>query len=106
MNRFLMAVIVAAACAASVQAETCVGGRCRVFPSVGAQAHADRLARSGGFFHDHAHGTAFEGIGRASTPEAAVAAACRPRAALRVCDVATAWCPARGQYVAVVRYCR
>ena len=39
-------------------------------------------------------------------PEAAIAAACRPRSALRVVDTATAWCPVRRQYVAVVRYGR
>ena len=105
MKTVIMAVILAV-CAAGVQAQECVGGRCRVFPSVGAQAHADRLAASGGFYHDSRHGTAFEGIGRASTPEAAIAAACRPRSALRVIDTATAWCPVRRQYVAVVRYGR
>lgn len=105
MKAVILAVILAA-CALSVQAQECVGGRCRVFPSVGAQAHADRLAASGGFYHDSRHGTAFEGIGRASTREAAIAAACRPRSALRVVDTATAWCPVRRQYVAVVRYGR
>lgn len=103
--RTILAVIVAAACSSGLAAD-CVGSRCRVAVTGGAQAHADRLAASGGFYHDSRHGTAFEGIGRASTPEQAIAAACRPRSALRVVDTATAWCPVRRQYVAVVRYGR
>lgn len=104
--RTILTAVILAACATGVQAQECVGSRCRVVVTGGAQAHADRLAATGGFFHDSRHGTAFEGIGRASTPAAAIAAACRPRSALRVIDTATAWCPVRKQWVAVVRYGR
>lgn len=84
---------------------------------VSAQCHADRLASQGftttwrgGMVQSHTHhrggsyGGGAEGVGFSTvSPSAAVSASCmwgtrKPR------EIATAWCPSRRGWVAVVRY--
>jgi len=72
---------------------------------VSAQEHADALASSGGFRHCRNYGGGYEGLGfsTSSNPQDAVRRCCfwgqrKPR------EIATAWCPHRRGYVAVVRY--
>lgn len=72
---------------------------------ISAQEHADALAASGGFHHCHNYGGGYEGLGfsTSSDPQDAVRRCCfwgqrRPR------EIATAWCPKRRGFVAVVRY--
>jgi len=77
--------------------------RVTVATSSGAQAHAEACAASGRFVHARNFGGGYEGIGWGASPEAATRSCCywgrRP-----VREIGTAWCPARRQWFAVVRY--
>ena len=72
--------------------------------TVSAEEHACRLASTGGFSHCSNYGGGAEGLGfSTSSPDDAVRRCCfwgqrRPR------EIATAWCPRRRGWVAVVRY--
>lgn len=131
--RAIFAAVIVAAAAAGVQAEVvCVSGRCllprrqvvqqevivsepagvtvvapsarRVVVGGGAQAHADKLASCGGFYHASSYVGGAEGLGMSSrSPDDAVRRSCfwgtRP-----VREIGTAWCPTRRAWIAVVRY--
>ena len=95
MRWFAVLVLCLAMAPASAQSVTVV---------VSAQEHASHLAATGGFSHCNRRGGGYEGLGfSTASPEAAVRRSCfwgqRP-----VKEVATAWCPRRRGWVAVVRY--
>lgn len=69
-----------------------------------AQAHADYLAATGAFTHCGRRGVGYEGLGFSTvSPTAAIRRSCF-WGQRRVREVATAWCPSRRGWVAVVRY--
>jgi hypothetical protein len=71
---------------------------------VSAQDHADYLASSGSFGHCSRRGGGYEGLGFSTvSPTAAIRRSCF-WGQRRVREVATAWCPTRRGWVAVVRY--
>lgn len=71
---------------------------------VSAQAHADYLAATGSFGHCGRRGGVYEGLGFSTvSPSAAIRRSCF-WGQRRVREAATAWCPARRGWVAVVRY--
>lgn len=103
--RFLCVMVVAlSASMAAADGYVCVGGRCPRIAAVSAQIHANRLAESGRLQHASNYGGGAEGLGfSTSSPEAAVRNCCfwgrrTPR------EIATAWCPQRRGWIAVVRY--
>lgn len=70
----------------------------------GAQAHAQRLAATGGFYHASNRGGGYEGIGRSSrSAEDAIRHCCYWGKRTPV-DIGTAYCPRLRQWIAVVRY--
>lgn len=71
---------------------------------VSAQAHADQLAATGSFAHCSRRGGVYEGLGFSTvSPAAAIRRSCF-WGQRRVREAATAWCPQRRGWVAVVRY--
>jgi hypothetical protein len=71
---------------------------------VSAQAHADHLAETGSFAHCSRRGGVYEGLGFSTvSPSAAIRRSCF-WGQRRVREAATAWCPKRRGWVAVVRY--
>lgn len=71
---------------------------------VSAQDHADYLASTGTFGHCSRRGGVYEGLGFSTvSPTAAIRRSCF-WGQRRVREVATAWCPQRRGWVAVVRY--
>lgn len=71
---------------------------------VSAQAHADQLAATGSFAHCSRRGGVYEGLGFSTvSPAAAIRRSCF-WGQRRVREAATAWCPSRRGWVAVVRY--
>ena len=71
---------------------------------VSAQEHADYLAATGSFAHCSRRGGVYEGLGFSPlSPAAAIRRSCF-WGQRRVREAATAWCPARRGWVAVVRY--
>ena len=73
-------------------------------PIVSAQEHADYLAATGSFGHCGRRGGVYEGLGFSTvSPVAAIKRSCF-WGQRKVREVATAWCPKRRGWVAVVRY--
>lgn len=71
---------------------------------VSAQEHANYLASTGSFGHCNRRGGVYEGLGFSTvSPTHAIRRSCF-WGQRRVREVATAWCPARRGWVAVVRY--
>ena len=73
-------------------------------PITSAQEHADYLAATGSFGHCGRRGGCYEGLGFSTvSPVAAIKRSCF-WGTRKVKEVATAWCPKRRGWVAVVRY--
>ena len=88
---------------ASADTTVVVHGR-RNVSIVSAQEHADHLATTNTFVHCGRRGFGYEGLGFSTvSPAAAVRRACY-WGQRKAREVATAWCPLRRGWVAVVRY--
>lgn len=70
----------------------------------GAQAHANRLAASGSFYHASNRGGGYEGIGRSSRSADDAVRHCCYWGKRTPVDIGTAYSPRLRQWVAVVRY--
>ena len=92
--------LIALLCTAAAAQETIVVSR-RPVTVVTAQDHALLLARRGAFYHSSCGQT--EGIGYGSTPEEARRNCCF-FGRRQIVDEGVAWSPARGRWIAVIRY--
>jgi hypothetical protein len=71
---------------------------------ISAQDHANHLAATGSFTHCGRRGHGYEGLGFSTvSPAAAIRSCCYWGRRVAV-EIATAWCPNRRGWVAVVRY--
>ena len=104
MRSIILSLCIAiSAAVASADTTVIVNGRGRV-AVVSAQDHADYLAATHTFSHCGRRGGGYEGLGFSTvSPSAAVRRACY-WGQRKAREIATAWCPLRRGWVAVVRY--
>ena len=103
MRSIILSLCLLSAAVASADTTVIVNGRGRV-AVVSAQEHADYLAATHTFSHCSRRGGGYEGLGFSTvSPSAAVRRACY-WGQRKAREIATAWCPLRRGWVAVVRY--